>query len=197
MQVDGAPAARGAPVGEAPARADVAAARAAALVVAERPKDRERAPPPPAAAAALSAQRVLLGSVLAEHLGPLVTRPTAVRASVVPWLLRLQDEGTGGLARTLGLLEAVLDEFELRALAQALFARLGVLSISATVTLEAAGAEPVVRLAAALLARPGLGGAARAWPQLLPHLERLLTVRRPPSHELKKMIPKARCLARL
>jgi hypothetical protein len=151
----------------------------------------------------MAAHRVLLGSVVAEFLGPMVSQSRVIKLSIVPWLLELQDSadtypstGPSKLTQTLMFLEAVLDESEVRALANGLFARLALCSMSSKLSLNLPGSLPFVKLAAELMRLRHFGGALRAWKGLPAHIERLLLVRRPPSHELKNMLPKV-CIVTL
>lgn len=153
----------------------------------------------PSAAASL-AHRVLLGSILAEFLGPLTRVAVAVNWSIFPWLLNLQDKDLelscavtppppSKLTQVLSFLEAVLDTFELQELTRSVFARAALCGMQSCMDTVLTGSRQYVRLAAELMKRERYARPLLAWDAFLPNLERLLLVVRPPSHKLKNLLP--------
>jgi hypothetical protein len=146
------------------------------------------------------AHRVLLGSILAEFLGPLTHDVVAVNWSIFPWLLNLQDTDLelsciitppppSKLTHVLSFLEAVLDTFELQELTRGLFARAALCGMQSCMDTTLTGSRRYVQLAAELMKRERYARPLLAWDAFLPNLERLLLVVRPPSHILKNLLP--------
>jgi hypothetical protein len=144
--------------------------------------------------------RVLLGSLLAERLAPLLLHTHTLESTVLPWLHALHAvpppsspfAGPSHAVRCLRHLEVVLDDFELRALARGAFFLLGVRAANSTVDRVGTGGMSYVRLAAAMLSCTRLAPALLSWDGLWEHMERLLILKRPSDAQLAEVLPEVR-----
>lgn len=140
---------------------------------------------------------MLLGSLLAERLAPLLLHTHTLEAVVLPWLHRLHGvpppsspfADPSHAERCLRHLELVLADFELRALARGAFTWLSIRAANVAVDAGEAGSASYVRLAAALLSCQRIGPLLLAWDGLWEHMESLLTLKRPSDAVLAEALP--------
>jgi hypothetical protein len=145
--------------------------------------------------------RVLLGSLFAERLAPLLLHTHTLEAVILPWLQRLHGvpppsspfAGASHAMRCLRHLEIVLDDFELRALSRGAFFWLGVRAANSAINRTEPGSMNFVRLAAAMLSCRRLAPVLLSWEGLWEHMERLLTLKRPSDVHLAEALPQVRC----
>jgi hypothetical protein len=144
-------------------------------------------------------------------------------AALVPWLLELQaadaeasaplTPGRGGppsvasggdigarrlcttpLAAAVALLEAVLEDWELRRALQAATLSLALQALGASVSADSPGSLPAVATVATIFSSEGPATEALlGWDELKDHLERLLVIRRPPDQVLRAEMPEVCC----
>jgi hypothetical protein len=158
----------------------------------------------------IAAERVLLAGCLADSLSQFLSEPYQLNASFVPWLLGLQQQdtlastaisavhnGIGArrlrstpLAAAVSLLEAVLEDWELRRALHAATLTLGLQALGASVTATHGGSLSAVSTVATIFSSEGPATTALlGWDDLKDHLERLLVIRKPSDADMAAEMP--------
>lgn len=163
----------------------------------------------------LDVDRILIAGCLANALSPYISDPYLIHECLLPWLLNLQQldpdflhdpasrrspraRHCTPLATAVTILEAVLDDWELKAVVQWSFRMLAMHALGETVGSEQQGSLPHVATAAALLGSEGRATEMLlSWQDLRQTLEWLLAIRRPSEAALKQELPHVRVLTLL